>query len=238
MRNKKTYTLWDIEQQQQQQQQQQQPQPPTTQHNTGSAMAAVDTPVPTDSDWDLLQPGFKPLLPQLQGKDASMLTIHQSGAKVVAKGGHQPGRENPGPPTTPDRLYPPGFHGCAGEPPGTDLSRQIPETRPYADDNSYYDWQHREWKPIYTEGGLEGYFIQNNNNQNTAHGHNNNNNNNNQQPCDSGITRPVANHSMPSQAAKAAMPLRPIPENSILLGTGNSMHSASSQPWLPIHTDP
>ena len=84
-------------------------------------MAAVDTPVPTDSEYELLQPGFKPLLPQLQGKDASMLTLHQSGAKVVAKGGHQPGRENPGPPTTPDRSHPPGFYGCAGEPPGTDL---------------------------------------------------------------------------------------------------------------------
>jgi hypothetical protein len=85
---------------------------------------------------------------------------------------------------------------------------------------------------------LEGYVT---NNQNTAHGHNNNNNNNNnnnQQPCDSGITRPAANHSMPSQAAKAAMPLRTIPEHSPLLGTGTSMHSASSQPWLPYHTDP
>ena len=57
MRNKKTYTVWDIEQLQQQQQQQQQQQSPTSQ-NFGSAMAA-DIPVPSGSDYDLLQPGFR-----------------------------------------------------------------------------------------------------------------------------------------------------------------------------------
>ena len=94
-------------------------------------MAAVDTPVPTDSDWDLLQPGFRPLLPQLAGKDASMISV-RSGAKVGAIGGKSE-REISDPPPTPGRTYPPGFHGCAGPEdmttPGTDLSREIPLTR-------------------------------------------------------------------------------------------------------------
>ena len=209
MRNKKTYTLWDIEQQQQQQQQQQRQ---STSHETRSAMAAVDTPVPTDSEYELLQPGFKPLLPQLQGKDASMITVLPS-AKAGAKGGEE--REISDPPPALGRSHPPGFYGCAGEPPRTDLSRQIPETRPYTDQDSYYDWDRRAWTPIYSEGCLGGYFTQN---QSTAHGHNdNNNNNNNQQPCDSGTMPSIASQPkpLPSHAAKAAAPLRPIPENSV-----------------------
>ena len=203
-------------------------------------------PVPADSG-DLDR---RLLFPQLTGANPAALAASMERARGTTTSTRMPpgffGCAGPDYSQTGGSVATAGATGSF-EPPATDLSRRMPRTLLYEEGDHYWDYDLGRWEPYSRDyGGVDvdvdvggSYFGQTQQAQQAQQRRNT------EAPCRSGRAGdlpPLACQNQPQQQQltinqnnpRPSPTLKPIPEEGLLLSTGHSMMSASSQPWLPI----